>query len=569
MTVNTPALCFRSKKILAPMELIDIKMVQCKRVVNEVLETVDFVAPNERVVFRTCVRERDCVVFQMGSADAERALAVAKLVENDVAGIDINMGCPKEYSTKGGMGAALLSDPDKIECILSTLVKGICKPVTCKIRILPSLEDTISLVKRIEKTGVAAIAVHGRKKEERPQHPVHCEVIKAISEAVSIPVIANGGSHDFIKEYTDIEAFQQAAGASSVMIARAAMWNPSIFRREGLCPLKEVMQEYIKYSCCEGAEIRLPGTAGVKENLWVQLDPPLIPAANASPGKGRKEGSLAQSGADWQRGRSSLCVCLKAETQPACQWSHWKQAVRYDNHYTNTKYCLCQMLREQLETTEGKKLHAAQSTQEICEVFEMGGFYEETTAILEAKKASLKAKTQDEDEQMEDTDVIKMAVRFDKREYPPQITPKMYLLEWCRKAKHPQPVYETVQRPLDKLFCSVVTVAEQKYRSTLWMENKIQSSWQLELSEQLIRRIWDKSKKLAEQAAAIVCLRTLGLPEGKLNEGENHLINKRKRENQEFLNNKEHEDDLLVEASHKRAHFTEGASDSSSSEVPR
>uniref|UniRef100_A0A8C0J0Z1 DUS2 n=1 Tax=Chelonoidis abingdonii TaxID=106734 RepID=A0A8C0J0Z1_CHEAB len=88
MTVNTPALCFRSKNILAPMvrvgtlpmrllaldfgadivyceELIDIKMVQCKRVVNEVLETVDFVAPDERVVFRTCERERDCVVFQM------------------------------------------------------------------------------------------------------------------------------------------------------------------------------------------------------------------------------------------------------------------------------------------------------------------------------------------------------------------------------------------------------------------------------------------------------------------------------------------------------------------------
>nr|XP_006117702.1 tRNA-dihydrouridine(20) synthase [NAD(P)+]-like isoform X1 [Pelodiscus sinensis] len=491
MTVNIPALCFGGKNILAPMvrvgtlpmrllaldfgadivyceELIDIKMLQCKRVINEVLETVDFVAPNERVVFRTCERERDCVVFQMGSADAERALAVAKLVENDVAGIDINMGCPKEYSTKGGMGAALLSDPDKIECILSTLVKGICKPVTCKIRILSSLEDTIRLVKRIEKTGVAAIAVHGRKKEERPQHPVHCEVIKAISEAVTIPVIANGGSHDFIKEYTDIEAFQQATGASSVMIARAAMWNPSIFRREGLCPLKEVMQAYIKY------------------------------------------------------------------------------AVRYDNHYTNTKYCLCQMLREQLESTEGKKLHAAQSTQEICEVFEMGHFYEETTAILEAKKV-LKAKTQDDDDQMEDTDVIKMSVRFDKRDYPPQITPKMYLLEWCRKEKHPQPVYETVQRSLDKLFCSVVTVAEQKYRSTLW----------------------DKSKKLAEQAAAIVCLRTLGLPEGKLNEGENHLINKRKRENQELLNNKEHEDDLLVEAAHKRAHVTERTSDFSSTEVPR
>ncbi|KAM6253034.1 tRNA-dihydrouridine(20) synthase [NAD(P)+]-like isoform 2-T2 [Porphyrio hochstetteri] len=487
MTVYTP-LCFRGKKILAPMvrvgtlpmrllaldygadivyceELIDIKMLQCKRVINEVLETVDFVAPNERVVFRTCERERHRVVFQMGSADAERALAVAKLVESDVAGIDINMGCPKEYSTKASMGAALLSDPDKIESILTTLVKGICKPVTCKIRILPSVEDTVNLVKRIEKTGIAAIAVHGRKKEERPQHPVHCDVIKAISEAVSIPVIANGGSHDFIKEYTDIETFQKATAASSVMIARAAMWNPSIFRKEGLFPLKEVMQDYIKY------------------------------------------------------------------------------AVRYDNHYTNTKYCLCQMLREQLETPQGKKLHAAQSAQEICEVFEMADFYEETTAVFEAKKTSLETEAQDEDDQMEDPDIIKMAVRFDRREYPPQITPKMYLLEWCRKEKHPQPVYETVQRPLDRLFCSVVTVAEQKYRSTLW----------------------DKSKKLAEQAAAIVCLRTLGVPEGKLCEGENHLINKRKREDQERLNNRDRGEEL-AEPSHKKPNFIEETFDTN---VPR
>ncbi|NXY90503.1 DUS2L synthase, partial [Alcedo cyanopectus] len=317
MTVNTP-LCFRGKKILAPMvrvgtlpmrllaldygadivyceELIDIKMLQCKRVINEVLETVDFIAPNERVVFRTCERERHHVVFQMGSADAERALAVAKLVESDVAGIDINMGCPKEYSTKASMGAALLSDPDKIESILTTLVKGVCKPVTCKIRILPSVRTEISVQNCLEIFGLGFVLVFffllvclwERKKEERPQHPVHCDVIKAISEAVSVPVIANGGSHDFIKEYLDIETFQKATAASSVMIARAAMWNPSIFKREGLCPLKEVMQAYIKY------------------------------------------------------------------------------AVRYENHYTNTKYCLCQMLREQLETTQGKKLHAAQSMQEI------------------------------------------------------------------------------------------------------------------------------------------------------------------------------------------------------------
>ncbi|XP_068115949.1 tRNA-dihydrouridine(20) synthase [NAD(P)+]-like [Hyperolius riggenbachi] len=143
-------------------ELVDIKMLQCKRLVNEVLQTVDYVSPTERVVFQTCERERGRVVFQMGTADAERALAVAKLVEEDVAAIDINMGCPKEYSTKGGMGAALLSKPEKVEEVLRTLVKGISIPVTCKIRILPTLEETLSLVKIIEKTGVAAIAVHGR-----------------------------------------------------------------------------------------------------------------------------------------------------------------------------------------------------------------------------------------------------------------------------------------------------------------------------------------------------------------------------------------------------------------------
>lgn len=65
-------------------------------------------------------------------------------------------------------------------------------------------------------------------------------------------LIFSGGSHDFIKEYTDIETFQKATAASSVMIARAAMWNPSIFRKEGFVPLKDVMQNYIKYVCFFG-----------------------------------------------------------------------------------------------------------------------------------------------------------------------------------------------------------------------------------------------------------------------------------------------------------------------------
>ncbi|XP_016423955.1 tRNA-dihydrouridine(20) synthase [NAD(P)+]-like [Sinocyclocheilus rhinocerous] len=102
MASGVGRLCFAQKTVLAPMvwvgslpmrllaldygadivyceELIDIKMAQCERVVNNVLETVDFVA-DECVMFRTCSKEKGRVVFQMGTADLERALAVAKLV---------------------------------------------------------------------------------------------------------------------------------------------------------------------------------------------------------------------------------------------------------------------------------------------------------------------------------------------------------------------------------------------------------------------------------------------------------------------------------------------------------
>ena len=60
------------------------------------------------------------------------------------------------------MGAALLTEPDKVRAILTALVQGVRKPVTCKIRLLPSRADTLALVKTIESTGVAALAVHGR-----------------------------------------------------------------------------------------------------------------------------------------------------------------------------------------------------------------------------------------------------------------------------------------------------------------------------------------------------------------------------------------------------------------------
>lgn len=166
------------------------------------------------------------------------------MVENDVAAIDINMGCPKSFSLKGGMGAALLDKPETIHHILSSLKCNLRIPISCKIRVFEDFDATLQLVRLIEQTGVDALAVHGRTKYERPQHLNRNDYIRAIRNEINIPVIANGGSSE-IKCYDDISKFKSVTNASSVMIARSAMKNVSIFNKHK--PILDVDQLIIDY----------------------------------------------------------------------------------------------------------------------------------------------------------------------------------------------------------------------------------------------------------------------------------------------------------------------------------
>lgn len=86
----------------------------------DLLNTVDFVVPGEdRSMLQIHKdREKGRLVLQLGTCDGQRALNAARLVEKDVAGIDINMGCPKKFSIQGGMGSALLEHPDKVKQVL-------------------------------------------------------------------------------------------------------------------------------------------------------------------------------------------------------------------------------------------------------------------------------------------------------------------------------------------------------------------------------------------------------------------------------------------------------------------
>jgi tRNA-dihydrouridine synthase 2 len=227
-------------------ELIDYKLNKCHRLENKILGTVDFVDEQGDIVLRTDPSERDKFIVQIGSNNFERFIKAAKLVEQDVAGIDFNFGCPKKFSLAGGMGAAMLEKPEEIKSLLTQSVASLDLPITCKIRILPDLQKTLDLVRMIEDCGVSAIAVHGRTKEQRSSECCADDVVLAISKALTIPVIANGGSNN-IKSYSDIVKFREKTGASSVMIARSAMKNPSIFKPDNqLEPIDNVVKEYLR-----------------------------------------------------------------------------------------------------------------------------------------------------------------------------------------------------------------------------------------------------------------------------------------------------------------------------------
>mmetsp|Transcript_155558 Transcript_155558/g.270647 ORF Transcript_155558/g.270647 Transcript_155558/m.270647 type:complete len:441 (-) Transcript_155558:38-1360(-) len=235
-------------------EIIDRKIIGAQRVENTAFGTVDFVSPREKVtVFSTCAEERSRVVFQMGTANAGLATQAALLVCKDVRAIDVNMGCPKSFSVKGGMGAALLDTPELAADILKSLRRELpaeCT-LTCKIRMLPSLEKTRDFMRLVEQCGIAALALHMRTRDERPRDPAHWRDITQLCDAVRIPVIANG---DFFTRrqicqfwehcqggglLTDPNAMESAGpdclstarGPAALMIARGAMWNPSIFCR--------------------------------------------------------------------------------------------------------------------------------------------------------------------------------------------------------------------------------------------------------------------------------------------------------------------------------------------------
>ena len=169
------------------------------------------------------------VSMQIFGSEPDLMAEVAKSIEEQPFDIlDINMGCPVPKVVNNGEGSALLKNPELIREIVTQVSHAVKKPVTAKIRI--GFEgypvDPVEIAKIIEDSGAAAVAVHGRTRQQYYAGEADWDTIRRIKEAVSIPVIGNGD----VDSPKKAEKLVRETGCDGVMIGRAVRGNPWIFR---------------------------------------------------------------------------------------------------------------------------------------------------------------------------------------------------------------------------------------------------------------------------------------------------------------------------------------------------
>lgn len=232
-------LCSEQGAGMCCMEMVSAKAILYQ---NKNTESLLEIHPQEGIVS-----------LQLFGSDPKIISEMAKQIEDRPFDIlDINLGCPVPKVVNNGEGSALMKQPGLVEEIITALVRAVHKPVTVKIRkgFDESHVNAVEIAKIAEASGAAAVAVHGRTREQYYAGEADWEIIARVKDCVSIPVIGNGDVTDGISA----EKMLLETGCDGIMIGRAARGNPWIFRQ-------------IAAYLADGTAIPKPGREEIKETI--------------------------------------------------------------------------------------------------------------------------------------------------------------------------------------------------------------------------------------------------------------------------------------------------------------